>query len=125
MQKAEVVKLNECNLAMRRELNELKRERKDRIIEHNLELTATDRDCHNAMSAVDVLTKENQQLKCDITSLHDRVSCLEIEKDKVEADFNVKMTQHNKTKTELSAWKLERCCTSSGNFLCGHFGISG
>ena len=107
MWKSEVVQLNESNLAMSRELSELRRECEDRMIQHNLELSTMDGEYHNAMVSVDELTKENQQLKCDITSLHDRVSRLEIEKDKMEADFNVEMTQHSKTKTELSAWKLE------------------
>ena len=105
--KAEVVGLNESNMTLRRELNELRSEHEDDMIQHTLELSTVEGEHHNALVSVDELTDVNRQLKDDNESLHRQVSCLEEENDKMEAGLHAEMTEHNKTKSELSAWKLE------------------
>jgi len=112
----------------------------DKMIQHNLELATVNAEFHNAMMSMDELTQENLKLKEEINALaskesgedrnfeeemnkahvrfesmeralHDKVTRLEKEKDKLVADFNEEIVkqedEHTKTKIELSAWKLE------------------
>jgi len=112
----------------------------DKMIQHNLELATVNAEFHNAMMSMDELTQENLKLKEEINALaskeseedrnfeeemnkahlrfesmeralHDKVTRLEKEKDKLVTDFNAEIVkqedEHTKTKIELSAWKLE------------------